>query len=190
MVKYAQNVQFFEIIKESKLYYFVKCYKKNEFRMNYDIVLHSMCNYVTYYQFIDELEDETVKILKSKTRISDIEIRHNEVYESNYMDINILPSDSLLLDPLTRDIYSLIYKMIMVSHYLINSNSDYNTKVYKGNLKGNRRKLKTIRKLSESSRSDFKILINKSISYFKSQHLSREDFNVAIDKLILKLKLK
>ena len=113
MVKYTEQHHFFEIVKESKLYWFVKCYKKREvFTMNYNIVLISYDNFETYFKFSNELKDDITKILKSKHNIYDVEINNNDVYKCNYKNVDILPIDSILLNTTKRAIYISIYKMI------------------------------------------------------------------------------
>ena len=191
MVKYTEQHHFFEIVKESKLYWFVKCYKKKEvFTMNYNIVLMSYDNYETYFKFSNELKDDIIKILKSKHNIYDVEINNNDVYKCNYKNVDILPIDSILLNPTKRAIYTTIRKMIFNLYWYKSINVSERTKdIHKEDFKEHKTHLKKIRKIVKMKKKDFRLFIADAICHFNIDFPESEYLDIHIQKLMSKLKI-
>jgi hypothetical protein len=191
MVKYTEQHHFFEIVKESKLYWFVKCYKKREvFTMNYNKVLLSYDNFETYFEFSNELKDDITKILKSKYDIHDIEIEITDVYKCNYKNVDILPKNSILLHSTKRAIYTSIYKMIFNLAWSKSINASQRHKnINKEDFKEHKTHLKKIRKITKMKKKEFRSFICDAICHFNRENPLREDLDIAINKLMLKLKI-
>ena len=190
MVKYTEQHHFFEIVKESKLYWFVKCYKKREvFTMNYNIVLISYDNFETYFKFSNELKDDITKILKSKHNIYDVEINNNDVYKCNYKNVDILPIDSILLNTTKRAIYISIYKMIFNLAWYKSSSSQRTKDIHKEDFKEHKTHLKKIRKITKMKKKEFRSFLVDTICHFNMEFTERKDLDIHINKLMSKLKI-
>ena len=92
-VKYAYQLGFFEIVKETPKFYIIKSYEKKEYTYYEHTVLLN-CDGTKYYQFIDKLGDEH-KI--AKKTYEQLEIENRYICDGQFFDgttkKNIIPLD-------------------------------------------------------------------------------------------------
>jgi hypothetical protein len=192
MVKYTEQHHCFEIVRETKLYMFIKCYKKQHlFTISKNIVTFSYDKFDNYFRFENILENDILKIVKSRQNIFDVNIEYGDIYKPNYKNISILPDDSILLDNTKRAIYTSIYQMIYDLGWMDNSNKGSKAfKDFKEDYKDNKNHLKKIRKKVCMKKSEFKTYIYETIILFREEcHRNIDSLEKSIDKLMSKLRI-